>query len=207
MRKNQIGKEINKHWTEEQWDEIREKVKERKEKWANEGKYYSFTFFKDGTKEKSKFKKNGENYGFKLKPTYTREEILGMCEKNKITLPESLEYYLTNISREIFCNSYPHTFTGYVYTNQPSNIPLSITHFSEDDMYDSDFEETYKDIKDVKNGEYVIPFAQIGEGGCAFSDQIILKGNQFGTIWHSNSDSFLKTYDSFQEYLEHCVDK
>lgn len=108
----------------EQWNEIKEKAKEKKEKWAKEWCEYGWKYV-NSVYTVTRKAQNGKSYGFILKSPYSQEEIDQIIKKNKLeSLPPELWYYLTTISREIFCDSYPCEFDGNLnYTNSPSDIP------------------------------------------------------------------------------------
>jgi hypothetical protein len=184
-----------------QWDAIKLKMQDRKEKWANEWRECAFGYTK-GVKRVLEKRQNGEIYGFTLKPPFSKEELEKIITDNELeSLPDSLHHYLITISREIFCYCYPHVFNGLVDTHKSSNIPVDTDYICTDDLYREDFEYEPDYYPNEKNGEYIVPFATIGEGGCSYSHKIILYGNQAGSVWSSYDGYISKKNKTFEEYL------
>lgn len=171
-----------KAWNENQWGLIKEKVKEKRARYYQNPQWLI-----------------RHSPDVDMKPSYLPEEVEQMCLNNNITLPESLHYYLTHISREIVCNSYQVVFTGEVDCSGDCNLSDDCKSILKDDVYDSDYEE---EEPDEQNGFFKLPMAKIGEGGCAYSDYIVLRGNQFGTVWRSDEDRYIKTHETFLEYIQ-----
>jgi hypothetical protein len=93
-------------FTQEEWQTLKQKIIEQRINFANTkfGKHY--------------------NSGAEVKSPYTQEEVNIIQQQNNVIIPKDLEYYLTNISREIFCNSYPYTFDGYMDGKSNTTIPI-----------------------------------------------------------------------------------
>jgi hypothetical protein len=81
---------------------------------------------------------------------------------------------LLRVSRELYTYNYPVVFDLTETTIGTCGIPDKIDWF-----------DGYGVVKDafrrVEDG-----MATIGEGGCAFSTLIVLKGNRRGTMWNSD---------------------
>ena len=119
-------------------------------------------------------KPRGETYGYLLKEPYTIEEITDFEKAIGERLPEDLRDYLLYVSRELKTYAYPYTFELHPAV-QTFVIPDGKTLVMFDEMYD---------LTTSANAD-TVGMLQIGEGGCAFSHWIVVKGKHKGTIWYN----------------------
>lgn len=125
-----------------------------------------------------------ERKQFPLPQPYTEQQIFDFETKHNIKLPEELRSYLTCVSREFRTSSYPHT-VKLEYYSEKCMIPLNETIFDDKgDEYD-----------------FTSGMIQIGDGGCSFSDWIVVNGNHYSSVWHCNGDCMYKDKKSLLEYL------
>ncbi len=89
-------------------------------------------------------------------------------------IPDILRSYLTEVSRVIFKRSYPHEFTGEVY-----NIAIW------DDYYTA---QTYNVV-------------DVGDGGCADRDVLVLDGLYKGKVFHYNCEGTAYQRCDIGDYL------
>lgn len=174
---------------ENKWAHVRERVKAKKEKWAQQPTYYR------------RIAKWGdiEDYGFTLQEPYTREEVEEAETLSGIELPTDLKEYLIFVSRELFEESYPIVFSleglNRLNEERPFNIPAPEDWSCEacDCDIDAECDHLFSDGT-----------LDIGNGGCTDSYMIVLRGHQRGTIWviTEGGGAIMKTHETFAEYIK-----
>jgi hypothetical protein len=123
-------------------------------------------------------KPRGETYRYTLKDPYRESEIEEYEAAAGERLPDELRDYLLRVSRELYTYSYPVVFDLTNTDVGTCGIPDGQDWF---DGYGDQEGCDDDDFRRVEDG-----MAEIGCGGCAFSDLIVLKGNRRGTMWHSD---------------------
>lgn len=177
--------------------------KKKKEKIAKQIKYtkYSYSIGPDGTKllEKSG-EEEGKRYGYTLKDPYTSEEVEEFEKNQSIKLDSDLKDYLIKVSREIYVYAYPEI----VYL---SKNDIGTCQIPEDKTFYNQVIENHKSdcIEDCDNDECYIDSTDgmlyIGEGGCSFSHQMVVKGNHLGSVWYCDGDDVSLKTKTFREYI------
>jgi hypothetical protein len=174
----------------------------KKTKWAEQSSCYSSE------------KKWGEYYGYVLAESYTLAEVEKFEKDKNISLPEDLKIYLTQVSREVFASSYPHTVCLNFGDGDYSHIPLNMN--SLDSYYNIDC--CVHDIDCVEDKKCCIEscdklhaymcdgMIRIGNDGCAFNEYIIVNGIQKGTVWGMDGgDSAHRHYINFTDYIDKAM--
>ena len=141
----------------------------------------------------TKTTRNGERFGWDLKPPYTLAEIeafeAGVDPGFK--LPDEFRTYLTQVSREVFATSYPEEVAldldegccWYDARNYYRLFPRRDRDWDDDrSLYDG--------------------MMQIGDDGCEWTTWIVARGNRAGSVWNSSSDGMILSAETFYGYLE-----
>ena len=137
----------------------------------------------------------GETYGYTLKDPYRESEIAAYEEAALgERLPDELRDYLLRVSRELYTSNYPVVFDLTKTKIGTCGIPDKVDWF---DGYgvQEDGDGEGGAFRRVEDG-----MATIGDGGCAFSDLIVLKGNRKGTVWHSDGYTASLSYPSSLQF-------
>ena len=168
--------------------------------WAKTKSYYG-----DGNEDW------GVTYGYELKPPLTQEELSGWKNSFKVDrLPRDLEYYLLNISCEFFVSKYPTDISYEGGTFEPE-VQCALERSSKSTFEPTDNIVMYDDIPCPDHGDtdncpndcesWSTGMAMIGNNGCAFHDDIVIKGNRVGTIWSCDSECMHLSHGSLIHYL------
>lgn len=158
-----------------------------------------------------KTKKYGDNkeYGFHLKPPFTKEELDACLLEKNINIPVSFYRYLTEVSRELVFGAYPVEIYLSVFPTREEKEKITLNDI--DSIY-SDFYNSWVEIEENtcdENKPYLDDIRNvmidISHSGCSGWTVIYLgSGNLYGSVWYydgSDDDYFVKRYKTFDDYL------
>jgi hypothetical protein len=176
--------------------EFHQQQVERRTRWAESKSYY------EGKPQW------GIQYGYDLAGPFSEEEVSSCEEKNDIVLPADFRYYITHCSKEMFTYAYPVVLNLSHIDVKDATYVLKddVSFLDADELYGSihgDDEETDNERKDSFN-DIILHF---GEGGCAFSEHIVIKGNRAGSIWSFNDSTCSLEAESFTALVEKKLGK
>jgi len=189
--------------------------KNKKEKFAKQINYTKYSYLVDENgkifNKKREGNPYGEYYGYELREPYSLNEVEKFEEIQGIKLDIYFKEYLTKISREMFTYAYPEVICLPNRKIKDCTIPEG-EKFCEQvlehhviDCNNNNCDNDDCDNDDCDNDDCWIihtdSMLYIAEGGCSFSHQMIVKGNNLGTIWHCDGDYINKIADSFKEYI------
>lgn len=160
----------------------------------------------------------GEEYGYFLDGPVNEEIITTYERASAIHLPPDFRYYMINHSSELFLGYYP-TRCGFGHPlgqEKKSMIPLNcnfiesgkdgyiegqgwVTNY--DERVDDPDDENYFDIQEE------CCMRTIANYGCTFKSLMIMKGNQTGSIWYSDGETYQKEAESFTEFVKNHMNK
>lgn len=178
-----------------QYTLMKEFYENRKRKWY-ENRITS-SLYCEASKER--FKK--EDSPSLLSP-YSEEEL----EKVKDMISDFFYLYLSKISREMIVSSHPVTIDldeiVSAYNAEPFNTENENSSFIPYFLGcpNGDGDDCDDDCEGCRCFEENI--IQVGEGGCAFDNVMVMNGNRAGTVWSSDGDrGYFTEANSIQEYL------
>jgi len=155
---------------------------------------------------------------------YSEEELVAFEAHLGERLPEDFRNYMLNVSKEVFNDYYPVVVNDLL--PKDGNCSICLGDFSDkckikefglpgDLKYWISFSWYRKPLECPKcKSEYNGSCAncnigffgggqiQVGNGGCANRDVIIIKGPHKGSVWHCDDDSANIMAHSFKEYVE-----
>jgi hypothetical protein len=182
-------------WNSAQWNTIKEILQDEKRKFSDRWDIRKWI-----NEEAIRERKYGDNYGFDLLSPYTDVELDEICTRNNIVLPEPIEYYLRNVSREFIFDSYPVVFTGELCEDDDTSSPLYSGCDIPENQSNLNFDDMYAD-DEIATQLIFTGMAEIGNGGCSYKTWIVVKGNHYGSIWCRDDEEIYKIHNTLYEYI------
>lgn len=146
----------------------------------------------------------GDRYGFTLDDPLSLDDVEVFERRMGIQLPKDFKTYITKVSSEIFVSSYPLVISLWLEDEElpkPCLIPKDTEMIYEGNVCghaDDNWKDCTDDCPTIWDG-----MMSIGDGGCSFSDYIVVDKNSshYGEVWWSTGDYVSKQKDSFMEYI------
>lgn len=146
----------------------------------------------------------GESYGYDLAEPFSETEVSECEKKNDFRFPEDFRYYISNCSKELFTSSYPVKISIKDIDIKEKSCTIKglsqHDYIVEDDYYNEDIDDHNEMYKMYES--FLDCLLYVAEGGCAFSDSMILKGNRAGSIWTYCDPNYMLVAETFTQLAE-----